>query len=228
MLRSLKQYNKNTALTHARADARSVCLQQTWSTDDQLATFESISAADIDAFSLEWFKRAQVVVLVTGNMTLEEVRALTITVQDIFQLAPLLPAEQPTARCIDLAPTHTYLRQMMARNPDDTNSCTFNMYQIGVATLPLEAHAMLLSHFLSDALFDQLRTKETLGYLVQGFQGRTAGVLHYHVAVQSSDADAAYLNYRVEGQNERRALSLCVFAALFCSFPLLVPLYSSR
>ena len=53
-------------------------------------------------------------------------------------------------------------------------------------------------HILSNALFDQLRTKEQLGYLVQGFQGRLAGVLHYQIAVQSSDADGAYLDHRVE------------------------------
>jgi secreted Zn-dependent insulinase-like peptidase len=42
------------------------------------------------------------------------------------------------------------------------------LYQIGVADEAMDAHMSVISHILADALFDQLRTKETLGYLVQG------------------------------------------------------------
>lgn len=77
-------------------------------------------------------------------------------------------------------------------------SCCLNVYQIGVSDETMDAHMNVISHILSDALFDQLRTKETLGYLVHGYHNKTANVLHYQVAVQSSDASAAYLNMRIE------------------------------
>ena len=161
MLRTLTQHNKNTALVFARDDARVVRTQQSWTVDDQLASFEAITAADIDAYAAEWFKRAQLFVAITGNMTEAEARAFTESVAAVFQLAPLLPAEQPSSRCINLAEGSTYVRQCRARNPDDSNSCAFNVYQIGLTddACVMEAHVTLLSHILGDALFDQLRTK---------------------------------------------------------------------
>lgn len=60
---------------------------------------------------------------------------------------------------------------------------------------------VLSSHLLSVCVYS---LAETLGYLVQGYQGRVAGVLHYQIAVQSSDASADYLDHRIEGTPSAR------------------------
>ena len=198
MQRSLAQYCKSTPLTHARDDSRAARLQTHWSVDEQLESFDSITAADVDEFATEWLAAAQIFVLVSGNLLEAEARDFCNKVALAFQLKPLPAAHIPSQRCVLVPAERLFIRQQLARNPDESNSAVLNVYQIGPATDELEAHLTLLAHILSDALFDQLRTKETLGYLVQGFQGRLAGVLHYQIAVQSSDADGAYLDHRVE------------------------------
>jgi hypothetical protein len=166
--------------------------------NEQLESFDSITAADVDEFAAEWLAAAQIFVLVSGNLLEAEARDFCGKVALAFQLKPLPAAHVPSQRCVLVPADRLFVRQQLARNPDESNSAVLNVYQIGPATDDLEAHLTLLAHILSDALFDQLRTKETLSYLVQGFQGRLTGVLHYQIAVQSSDADGAYLDHRVE------------------------------
>jgi len=196
--RGLLQYPKSTPLVHARDDMRLARLETVHSVDEQLAAFADVTAADIDAFAAEWFSAAQVYVLVCGNYTEDEAVAFAKSVQEAFQLAPLLPSQQPTQRCVRLDPSLVYVRQRPNRNGDESNSCALNTYEIGRATPHAEAHLTLLAHILADAVFDQLRTKEALGYIAQCYHTRAAGVLSLHVAVQSSDASAAYLDGRIE------------------------------
>jgi insulysin len=198
MLRKLTAWQKETALAHAREDANALRLETHWTVGEQLASFTGIRPEDVDRFVAEWFTTGRIFCLALGNIEEDQARQIVNDVQEVFQLTAVLPAEEHINRCIQLPTSHTCIRRMPAPNSEDSNSACFNVYQIGEADEATDAVQCLVSHILSDALFDQLRTKETLGYLVSGYHRKSAGILHYHIAVQSSDAAADYLNARIE------------------------------
>jgi insulysin len=56
----------------------------------------------------------------------------------------------------------------------------------------------LISHIISEFAFDQLRTKEQLGYIVHTSTVKIGVTLGMRIIVQSSDKDASYLDERIE------------------------------
>jgi len=71
-------------------------------------------------------------------------------------------------------------------------------FQVGEATVPLQAQAELLCHILQEPCFNVLRTQEQLGYLVFSGAQNQNGILSVRIILQSSDWSAEYLHSRVE------------------------------
>jgi len=224
-LRSLMQYLKSSPLLHANDDLELLTMQRRWSVEEQLQIFEMMNPESLDRFMEEWIgcgsgvedgdstrKEIQVHIwmLVSGNLSESDAKQLGEDVTTRFNPRFLPPSMQPTNRCILLPTDKTFIQRRYTKNEEETNSVCLNVYQLeqdeldisdpskGEPNWSIAAHLALLNHILGDALFDQLRTKETLGYMVRGFERRVSGVRHYCIAVQSSDVDAAYLNYRIE------------------------------
>jgi len=61
-----------------------------------------------------------------------------------------------------------------------------------------EALLELLAHLISEPAFDQLRTKEQLGYIVFTTVMKSGHFMGLRMIVQSSHKDPVYLNQRVE------------------------------
>ena len=61
-----------------------------------------------------------------------------------------------------------------------------------------EAIIELMAHLISEPAFDQLRTKEQLGYIVHTAVHKAGGGLGLRMIVQSSHKDPEYLDLRVE------------------------------
>jgi insulysin len=94
-------------------------------------------------------------------------------------------------------------------NPKEPNSAVEVIYQGG----DLEGYSMgqtentkiateglleLLAHLISEPAFDQLRTKEQLGYIVHTAVKKVGQVGGLHMIVQSSHKDPIYLDERIE------------------------------
>lgn len=140
----------------------------------------------------------EVTMLVHGNMDEKDALEIAAVARDTLRLVPLFPSQQPARRIVRLEPGHTYRMRNRVLNTTDKNSVTLLSFQVGEATVPMQARAELLLHVLQEPCFNVLRTQEQLGYLVfSGGQAQT-GVLSLRVIVQSSDYSAAYLHARIE------------------------------
>lgn len=64
-------------------------------------------------------------------------------------------------------------------------------------TIENNALLELFCHFVDEPCFDQLRTKEQLGYIVNASFRRSRGVQGFRVIVQSA-RDLDYVNQRIE------------------------------
>jgi len=70
--------------------------------------------------------------------------------------------------------------------------------QIGPESPKSTVTLQLLASILSEPLFDQLRTKEQLGYLVHSGQAKINGVQGFKVEIQSAVKDPLHLFERIE------------------------------
>lgn len=83
-------------------------------------------------------------------------------------------------------------------NKEDVNSGLTYYCQIGDDTDPvLRATIILFSQIAREPCFNQLRTKEQLGYIVHSSAWPFTGSVGWHVIVQS-ERDPVYLESRVE------------------------------
>lgn len=76
--------------------------------------------------------------------------------------------------------------EIRMRNPivGDHNSATVNSYQFGVPDVSERVRMMMLGKMISNPVYDKLRTKRQLGYIVFGFVSEQAGVVELRVLVQ--------------------------------------------
>lgn len=83
-------------------------------------------------------------------------------------------------------------------NPEDVNSATTFVLQLGLHTPGLMVKAATLSRVMKTPFFSQLRTREQLGYLVWSGHYLVGDVIHFRLRVQSGSADAVHLHRRME------------------------------
>jgi len=127
--------------------------------------------------------RAQLLVL--GNM--DEASAVQLASGVAHRVAKLegglLPAESTLAPRVLMATEPLELRM---KNPvlGDSNHVTLTSYQYGVADLPERVRLLLLGKMIADPVYDALRTKKQLGYVVFGFIAEQVNVLDLRVLVQ--------------------------------------------
>jgi insulysin len=137
-------------------------------------------------FSIQFFRTMAVDVLVHGNASVAEAVGLTAIVLSCLQIHPLPSSLQRPRRIVQLSPGIKYIYRQHSYhfNKDEVNSAIENIYIgeeiAGLGTLPtvsssssihhkaiiFEAILNLIAHLLREPAFDQLRTKEQLGYIV--------------------------------------------------------------
>ena len=73
------------------------------------------------------------------------------------------------SRVVNLPPGTNHSIHVNAVNKDEVNSAITHYYQIGPSNSASRAIALLCEQFMSEKIFDQLRTKESLGYVVSAY-----------------------------------------------------------
>ncbi|CAL1679211.1 unnamed protein product [Lasius platythorax] len=135
--------------------------------------------------------------LVQGNMSQDTVLENVRLCIEIINCKSLLPSMIPQIRVMQppLGTNYCKLRNM---DRTDVNSVVMNYYQAEVASIELKVLLELLRMVMVEPLFNQLRTKEQLGYDVSCFAINAWGILGYCILVQTQ-AD----NYTTEHVDQR-------------------------
>ncbi|CAL1679205.1 unnamed protein product [Lasius platythorax] len=135
--------------------------------------------------------------LVQGNMTQDAALENARRCIEILNCKSLHSSMMPQIRVMQI-PRGTHYCKLRNMNKTDVNSVVSNYYQVGVATIELEVFLDLLMMIMEEPLFNQLRTKEQLGYYVCCVNPIVHGILGYFIAVQTQ-AD----KYTTEHVDER-------------------------
>jgi len=174
---------------------------------DKMRVLDEITLEDIAIFSNDLLGSHKLEILVHGNATPDEAKALAETF--LLGLAPNPPVTLPEQRVVELTPGHTFVYRFKEFNPQETNSGLANLYQLGVVDLATNATLCFLNHVIQEPAFNDLRTQEQLGYIVYT-DLKTSGndVKGLMFLIQSDSHDPIYCDSRVEAFLERFRVEL--------------------
>ncbi|KAF8397033.1 hypothetical protein HHK36_018671 [Tetracentron sinense] len=201
MERTFRNMNMNP-LCHSSYLKMQVLCKNFWDVDDKLSCLIELSLPDLKKFIPKLLSQLHVESLCHGNLSEEE----AINISDIFGSnfsVQSLPMEMRHKERVMCLPSGANLvKDVRVKNKLETNSVVELYFQIeqdmGIESTKLRALAYLFYDIVEEPLFDQLRTKEQLGYVVQCSPRITYRVLGFCFCVQSSKYNPVYLHERID------------------------------
>lgn len=169
-------------------------------TDELLKELEDggITAQDVQQFYPQVLAQAHVEILAHGNLYKEEALQLTDLVERTMRPKRLSPSQWPIRRNLILPPGSNFIYERQLKDPANVNHCIeYSLYLGDTGDRDLRAKILLIAQMTDEPAFNQLRTKEQLGYVVFSgavFSDTWAG---YRILIQS-EKDCRYLEGRIE------------------------------
>ncbi|KAJ2481024.1 metalloprotease [Coemansia sp. RSA 2131] len=144
-------------------------------------------------FSAAYFK-----MLMVGNFEQTEAVDAAQQVSQMLNSQPLPAFSHVPSRVVNIEPGH-YIYQHMGEDTNMLNNAVVATFYCGMVTNPKDRTTMaLLSQIAKDQFFDQLRTKEQLGYIVGASTNSfSSGKITLNMMVQG-ESNPTYLLQRID------------------------------
>ena len=168
-----------------------------WLNEHYLAELPHIEPEDVATFFPQLLRHIHMEVLVHGNLYKEDALIMTKLLETILKPRPLPRALWQARRNLLLprGSDHTYRRVL--GDPANVNNCIeYYLYVGDAADKKLRAKVLLLDQLGDELGFDQLRTKEQLGYIVFTGARMFSTTGGYRVVIQS-ERSPEYLEERI-------------------------------
>ncbi|UJR18241.1 hypothetical protein I4U23_005141 [Adineta vaga] len=196
---NLKNFHTQESYSMAKCGINYLTAEYQWNNDELLSCVDEITSHDMEIFKQCLFTRFYVDSFMYGNLT----KSQAIDYMRIFQekfhknhlFQPLFPNMWFTQRHLMLPEGCNFAYTML-----NDGSCTNAIHiflQCFQQNLENNALINLFSHLIHEACFNQLRTKEQLGYIVQSGVYRIYGAQGIQIIIQST-SELDYLNQRIE------------------------------
>eukprot|EP00457_Paulinella_chromatophora_P000869 gb/GEZN01000870.1/.p1 GENE.gb/GEZN01000870.1/~~gb/GEZN01000870.1/.p1 ORF type:complete len:1160 (-),score=151.63 gb/GEZN01000870.1/:87-3125(-) len=196
--RSIRNFDQDPPYKHALYDHISCTEEKRWHPHEKLAVIQKLGPEDVIAHGKEMFKHGAVECLVTGNILKEEALEMMRVVEKYLQYGKLAREELHQSRIVALPQGKHFVYTKPDYNAQDKNSAVVTSFQVGENTARTKAISDLLMHIMQEPCFDQLRTKQQLGYIVHAYVFDQKGVLWLRVLVQSSTHSVSDLSVRIQ------------------------------
>ncbi|KAJ4719217.1 Insulin-degrading enzyme [Melia azedarach] len=199
--RTLRNANMKP-LSHSSYLRLQVLCQSFYDVDEKLCILHGLSLADLKAFIPELRSQLYIEGLCHGNLLEEEAIHISNIFKSNFSVPPVPTELRHQEHVICLPPSANLVRNVTVKNKCETNSVVELYFQIeqekGMESIKLKALVDLFDEIVEEPCFNQLRTKEQLGYVVESSPRVTYRVLGFCFCVQSSKYNPIYLQQRVD------------------------------
>ena len=196
---TLRRALKNSIFKPSRHAAylRLLSLQlESWPLENQLEALEGLTAEKCRDFVRGLLSSSRRQVLIHGNATTEEAKSMVAEARSKFSAGP--PRGPFVKRLALLKPGQRFVHSALAQNPQEKNSASEVYFQVGEENDSDYAALSLLEQLVYEPFFDQLRTKEQLGYSVSCGVRNTFGALGFCFSVVSAKVSPPEIEERVE------------------------------
>ncbi|KAH8737683.1 Metalloenzyme, LuxS/M16 peptidase-like protein [Ilyonectria robusta] len=166
--------------------------------EELAAELPNITVEAVRLFQKQMLAQLHIEVYVHGNMYREDALKVTDMVESILKPRILPRAQWPILRSLILPPGSNYVFNKTLKDPANVNHCIETWFYAGdKGDRGVRAKTLLIDQMIHEPAFDQLRTKEQLGYIVfsgaRGFSG-TYGLRF----LLQSEMTPEYLDSRIE------------------------------
>ncbi|KAI9781095.1 MAG: Insulinase (Peptidase M16) [Peltula sp. TS41687] len=169
-----------------------------WLNEQYLAELPHLSASDIQHFYPQLLREVHIEMLVHGNLYKEDALRLTRLVESSLKSHALPSSQWPIQRSLVLPEGGNFVYSRALKDPANVNHGIETFMYVGLRSdRTLRAKLLLVAQITEEPAFDQLRTKEQLGYVVFSGVRATATTMGYRVIIQS-EHPPDYLDERID------------------------------
>ncbi|KAA1068439.1 Insulinase (Peptidase M16) [Puccinia graminis f. sp. tritici] len=196
--RAWKNFILESPYSHAAYWMGSIVSEVHYSYEEKLDLLAELTPEEIEAFIPEVLGRGFVESLVHGNMTAEEALSISTLPQEIFGLGSVSAGELKPVRPKLIPQGSNIVYQRPLADPSNVNSAVDYMIAVGdMADDQTRVKLMLLAQMVQESCFNQLRTKEQLGYIVRSYTAMAPGQAGLKILIQS-ERDPVFVESRIE------------------------------
>ncbi|ORZ07985.1 Metalloenzyme, LuxS/M16 peptidase-like protein [Lobosporangium transversale] len=204
MDRMYKNFRLEAPHQHAMYYMSYLTQEKLWTHDEKLAELKELTPADIQAFYPALLSRLHIEGLIHGNMGAAEALKAGSIIENCLAPKTLVPSELLSQRSHILPDKCKAVYQRDVPDPFNVNSGVEYYLQIEDATSKeSRARIQIMAQIINEPCFNQLRTKEQLGYLVFSGVRKQSGVTGLRFILQS-ERDPVHLESRIEHFLESR------------------------
>ena len=199
-IRGLKNFQAEQPYQHAIYYLALILTEQAWTKQELIDAIDLVSVDRLKTFVDELLSRMHVECFIYGNVNREKALELANIVEDQLKntnasVLPLLARQLLLKREYKLNTGENYLFE--TDNEYHKSSCSSMYMQCGVQDDESNVYVDLITQILSEPCYNQLRTKEQLGYIVFCGTRKANGVQGIRVIVQSA-RHPQYVEERIE------------------------------
>ena len=180
-----------------------------------LNEIDSVTVEHVRAFHSSLVQEFHIEMLVHGNVHRGDALTMADMVVSILHPQELPQSQWPIRRSVMLPPASHYVHEHPLKDEHNVNHCVEYMLQIGhAADFESRARLLVFAEMTQEPAFDQLRTKEQLGYIVLSGRATQEYTDFYCILVQSERPcnqlekriDSFLANFRAElvGMSEEK------------------------
>ena len=180
----------------------SALLSEPYKDSEEIINFykeNKITIEDLIKYKNAIFKNSKIKWLIQGNVSKKDALKITEEANKILEID--IEKEKIgkffSSRPVVITKNYNYIYKKKISNPNETNSSLISIYQTDLLNIKEIQYLKLIESFLADKFFDQLRTKETLGYIVELSSVQALGYYCLINIIQSNSKTSEYCASRV-------------------------------
>ncbi|KAN0095601.1 LuxS/MPP-like metallohydrolase [Hyaloscypha variabilis] len=198
VLRGLKNWDFQQPYNQVSDYTRWLNAEKGYANEQILAELHHLTAADIQQFYPHLLRQMHIETFVHGNLYKEDALKLSDLIESLLKPRPLPQTQWPIARQLIFPPGSNFVFQKTLKDPANVNNCIEYLLYVGDKSIrPLRAKTLLLDQMTHEPAFDQLRTKEQLGYAIFTGARPTATTIGFRFIIQS-EKTPQYLESRID------------------------------
>ncbi|KAL5322523.1 hypothetical protein ACEPPN_010496 [Leptodophora sp. 'Broadleaf-Isolate-01'] len=198
LLRGLKNWDFQQPYNQVGDYTRWLNSEKGYINEQILAELHHLTAADIQQFYPHLLRQMHIETFVHGNLYKEDALKLSNLIETTLKPRALPQTQWPVARALVFPPGGNFIYHKTLKDPANVNHCIEYLLFVGDKSVrPLRAKTLLLDQMTHEPAFDQLRTKEQLGYVVFSGARTSATTIGYRFIIQS-EKTAEYLESRID------------------------------
>lgn len=198
MIRSYKNFDYQDPYRQVSTYSRWLTNERGWAVFELLEELQNVTAEDVRQFFPQLLRQMHIEVLVHGNLYKEDALNVTNLVESTMKPKRLPATQWPTQRNIELPRGSDFRYERTLANPDNINNCIDYVLFVGNnMDRGLRGKLLLFAQMTDEPVFDTLRSKEQLGYIVSSSAVIYSTLAAFRVVIQS-EKDCPYLEKRID------------------------------